>query len=310
MDTSPHISGFVNANGNRLHYLDWGGNGQILLFIAGMGCTAHIFDGFAPRFTDRFHVMAVTRRGHGESDYPESGYDPDTLTEDLRQFLDALEIDKAILAGHSFGYVELSRFAVLYPERVLKLIWIDAAYDRTSPEYNAVMEKNPIPKMTPPWPNEGITTIEDYASTVKRLYPSLAAIWGPELEADLRANVTITAEGTVVDKMPEAINNAMGDTMDQYAVNYVGIQVPMLSIFVLIDGSDFLPPDHMTGEQKAIVLDYFKNDRMPYKEKYIEQFRKSVPQARIVVIPNGHHYCFLKQADIVFKEMRFFLLEG
>jgi pimeloyl-ACP methyl ester carboxylesterase len=310
MDTSPHISGFVNANGNRLHYLDWGGNEPILLFIAGMGCTAHIFDGFAPRFTDRFHVMAVTRRGHGESDYPESGYDPDTLTEDLRQFLDALEIDKAILAGHSFGYVELSRFAVLYPERVLKLIWIDAAYDRTSPEYNAVMEKNPIPKMTPPWPDEVITTIEDYASTVKRLYPSLAAIWGPELEADLRANVTITAEGIVVDKMPEAINNAMGDTMDQYAVNYAGIQLPMLSIFVLIDGSDFLSPDYMNGEQKTQVLDYFRNDRMPYKEKYIEQFRKSVPQARIVVIPNGHHYCFLKQGDIVFKEVRSFLLES
>lgn len=102
MDTSPHTSGFVLANGKRsdsvrLHYLDWGGNGSVLLFIPGMGCTAHIFDGFAPRFTDRFHVIAVTRHGHGESDYPETSYDPDTLAENLRQFLDALNIDNVIL---------------------------------------------------------------------------------------------------------------------------------------------------------------------------------------------------------------------
>ncbi len=111
MDTSPHASGYINANGTRLHYLDWGGHGPVLLFIPGMGCTAHIFDGFAPRFTDQFHVMALTRRGHGESDYPETGYDADTLAEDLKQFLDALEIEKVILAGHSMGYIELSRFS-------------------------------------------------------------------------------------------------------------------------------------------------------------------------------------------------------
>jgi hypothetical protein len=66
----------------------------------------------------------------------------------------------------------------------------------------------------------------------------------------------------------------------------------------------------MTEEQKAQVLDFFKNDRLPYYQKYIEQFRGSAPQARIVVIPNGHHYCFLKQEELVFNEMRSFLSEG
>lgn len=309
MDTSPHKSGFVYANGNNLHYLDWGGNGPVLLFIAGMGCTSHIFDGFAPRFTDHFHVMAVTRRGHGESDYPETGYDPDTLTEDLRQFLDVLKIDKVILAGHSFGYVELSRFAVLYPERVFKLIWIDAAYDCASPEYKAVMAKNPVPKMTPPWPNEGITNIEEYASTVKQLYPSLAAIWGPEIEADLKANLTITTDGKVVEKMTDAINSALKDTITNYLPDYAGIRVPMLSIFVLCSGSYYLSSDFMKEDQKAQVLDFFDNVRKPYYEKYIEQFRGMVPNARIVVIPNGHHYCFLKHEEVVFNEMHSFLLE-
>ncbi len=51
MDTSPHKSDFVNVNNIRLHYLDWGGNGPLLLFLAGVGNNAHIFDGFAPRLS-------------------------------------------------------------------------------------------------------------------------------------------------------------------------------------------------------------------------------------------------------------------
>lgn len=93
MDTSSYKSDFVNVNCIRLHYLDWGGNGPVLLFLTGMGCSAHIFDRFAQRFIDKFRVLALDRRGHGDSDYPETGYDADTLTEDLRQFLDALKID-------------------------------------------------------------------------------------------------------------------------------------------------------------------------------------------------------------------------
>ncbi len=75
MDTSPHTSAFVHVNGIHLHYLDWGGPGPVLLFLTGMGCFAHIFDRFAPRFVEDFRVLALDRRGHGDSDYPETGYD-------------------------------------------------------------------------------------------------------------------------------------------------------------------------------------------------------------------------------------------
>ncbi len=91
-------SDFVHINGIRLHYLDWGGTGPTLIFLTGMGCSAYIFNKFAPRFADAFHVLALTRRGQGDSDYPEAGYDADTLTEDIRQFMDSLNIEKAILA--------------------------------------------------------------------------------------------------------------------------------------------------------------------------------------------------------------------
>src|SRR5213592_1719977 len=93
-DKSPHKPGFLTVNNVKLHYLDWGGNGDTLLFLHGMGDTAHIYDALAPRFTNQFRVLGLTRRGHGESQVPESGYDTATRVEDIRQFLDALNISR------------------------------------------------------------------------------------------------------------------------------------------------------------------------------------------------------------------------
>jgi pimeloyl-ACP methyl ester carboxylesterase len=103
VDKSPHKSGFVIVNGVRLHYLDWGGNGETMLFLHGFSGTPHIFDELAPKFTNQFRVIGLTRRGHGESEIPDGGYDAATRVEDIRQFMDVLNIQRAILVGHSRG---------------------------------------------------------------------------------------------------------------------------------------------------------------------------------------------------------------
>lgn len=307
-DRSPHTSDFVTVNGIQLHYLDWGGSGEVLLFLAGMGCSVHIFDEFAPRFTDRFRVLAVDRRGHGDSDYPESGYDPDTLTEDVRQFLDIQNIDRVILAGHSMARVELSRFAILYPERLLKLVFLDAAYDTASVEDKAAREKNPLPKIIPPWPKDEPDSFDDFVATVKWLYPALAVIWGEVMEEQTRHGVKTNAEGKIVDKMSDAITKALNDTLGGYSPKYSSIQTPVLSFFSRPDGSDYLSSDYMSEEQRSQVLDFFKTVLQPHQKQYIEQFQDKLPQARIVQIPHGHHYCFIRQEELVYEEMRKFLL--
>jgi pimeloyl-ACP methyl ester carboxylesterase len=71
----------VTANGVRLHYVEWGGSGDVLLFLTPLGASAHEFDDFAPEFTDHFRVLGVTRRGQSPSERPPSGYDTATLAE-------------------------------------------------------------------------------------------------------------------------------------------------------------------------------------------------------------------------------------
>ena len=126
----PLKSDFVRANGIKLHYLDWGGSGDTILFLPGFNDTAHIYDQFAPRFIDHFHVMGLTRRGGGESDKPKDGYDASTRVEDIRDFLDQLHILRVILIGHSMAGDELTLFASRYPQRTIKIVYYDAAYDR------------------------------------------------------------------------------------------------------------------------------------------------------------------------------------
>ncbi len=105
--------------------------GEPILLLAGFRDNAHVFDDFAPRFTDRFRVLGLTRRGFGESETPAGGYDTDTRVEDVRQFLDAKRIGTASLIGHSMAGEEMTAFAARYPERTEKLVYLDAAFDRT-----------------------------------------------------------------------------------------------------------------------------------------------------------------------------------
>src|ERR1035438_4363374 len=120
---------FVIVNGLKLHYLDWRGKGQALLFLTALGGTPEDFQPLAIHFTDHFHVLGLTRRGQGQSDKPETGYDTSTLVEDIRAFLDLGKIKRVVLVGYSLAGNELTEFAALYPKRVVKLVYLDAAYD-------------------------------------------------------------------------------------------------------------------------------------------------------------------------------------
>ncbi len=120
---------FATVNGVKLHYLDWGGKGEVLLFLTCLGGTAEDFEPLATPFTGQFHVLGLTRRGQGQSAKPESGYDNATLVQDIKAFLDNQKIKRATLIGYSLAGNEMTQFATLYPRRVNKLIYLDAAYD-------------------------------------------------------------------------------------------------------------------------------------------------------------------------------------
>lgn len=64
---------------NKLEVLGWGGKGKSILFLAGLGITPHIFEDFAPKFINNFHVYGITRRGFGNSERVNIGFHTDPI---------------------------------------------------------------------------------------------------------------------------------------------------------------------------------------------------------------------------------------
>ncbi len=174
-DASPHTEHFVEANGIRLHYLDWGGEGEPLVMLTGYGTTAHTFDHFASRFADQYRVVSFTRRGTAPSERTVTGYDLATLTADVKAFLDALGFRHVHLAGHSFAGTEMTEFATLHPERVASLVYIDAALDLAA---GFALMTDPVVTLPQPQPGSPYAQI----MTWQQLYtPDFSKLKSPAL---------------------------------------------------------------------------------------------------------------------------------
>jgi hypothetical protein len=132
------------VNGVRLQYVDWGGRGEAVVFLPGLGDNVHRFDSVAPHLTDRFHVLGLSRRGQGLSAAPATGYDTNSLAEDIRAFLDLMRAGTVDLIGHSIAGSEMTRFAERYPARVRHLVYLDAAYDMAAGYEAARKAKLPV----------------------------------------------------------------------------------------------------------------------------------------------------------------------
>jgi pimeloyl-ACP methyl ester carboxylesterase len=119
------------APGVTLHYRDNASdNLPPLLLLHSLSDNSHVFDAvIAAGLNTCYRVVAPDMRGRGDSSRPPSGYSLENHATDLIALLDALHIDKAFVAGHSFGGLLGLYFAAHHPERVLGLVMIDAAVE-------------------------------------------------------------------------------------------------------------------------------------------------------------------------------------
>jgi len=298
VDKWRHKSGFVTVNNVKLHYLDWGGKGETMLFLHGMGDTPHIYDELAPKFTNQFRVLGLTRRGHGQSDKPETGYDTATLVEDIRQFLDALTIQRAVLVGHSMAGDELTRFAGVHPDRVIKLVYLDAAYDRAGlPE---IMKQRP-PELSPT--KTDMESLDGFRQWVSRM-----SFWSDAWEANLREMMVFSSDGKILREVkPGKVSRLLMQGTVDSRPDYTKIRSQALNIAVLGFSSrlsDFV--ETLPDATRATAQDALGKTK-EFQRQQTERFRKELPSARVVVLTNADHHCFIDRGDDVVREMRAFL---
>jgi non-heme chloroperoxidase len=293
------------VNGVKLHYLDWGGEGQAMVFLPGAGHSAYIFNDIAPKFTDSFRVLGLTRRGHGRSDKPETGYDTGTLVEDLRLFLEARKIRQVILVGHSLAGDEMTRFAAKYPASVIKLVYLDAAYDRSQLSESLILSQlaDVFALVAPS--RRDLASMDSYRNWLRSKRHNL---WSDALEADMHEIVIATPEG-IRPVMPSYVAQAIAKGTEESHPDYTKVKAPALSFYALSSMSSFfwLTPDADARMRKK-AQDFLDEYIIPNQRQQIERFRRDMARGRVVEMPNTSHFCFIDKQDEVVREMRAFLL--
>jgi pimeloyl-ACP methyl ester carboxylesterase len=123
---------FINVDGLRIHYLDWGTAGkQPLILLHGIARVAHNFDHLAAHFSGRFHVIAVDMRGHGDSAWDESGaYLVEDYVKDVESLIGLLGLRNVVLWGNSTGGRVAQYIAGTRPQLVSAVIVEDVGPER------------------------------------------------------------------------------------------------------------------------------------------------------------------------------------
>jgi len=293
-DHSPHTVQFVSVDKDvKLEVLDWGGSGKPLVFLAGAGDTAHRFDGFAPQFAAQHHVYGITRRGFGASSKPapaNGNYSADHLGDDVLAVMKALQIDLPVLVGHSMAGEELSSIGSRFPQKVSGLIYLDAATDFAldDPEHPLFeVEMNDI--------KTRINEIE--AGGVDEQRKLL------ELETAVATFQTVLHQNNlgIANMPPLPPRSPISAALNFGMQKYTRIPVPALAIYACAHNWDRLPD----SPRKTALI----RDDKTRCDQWADNFRRGVPSAHIVMIPNADHYVYLSNEAQVVREMNDFLTQ-
>lgn len=161
---------YLEVNGLRLHYLDWGNaDSETLLFLHGFMGHAHTWDNAVSGFADRYRVLALDQRGHGESGWPkEASYTIYDHYVDLCGFVEALDLKEFNLVGHSMGGRNALFYAACSPLNMIKrLILVDARPGNSAEASKALRDfvlSLPL----------RIHVVEEAAAVFRKLYPYLS----------------------------------------------------------------------------------------------------------------------------------------
>lgn len=185
------VDRFAQVNDIKLHYLDHSGGEPALILLPGLTANAHSFDGLIQAgLSPRFRVLALDLRGRGLSDKPTAGYSMAYHAADVIALMDHLDIEQAIICGHSFGGLLTMYLAAHYPERIRKVVVIDAAGGVVNPQTRELIKPSldRLGKVVPSW--------EVYLNLMKQS-PAFDGWWDPAIESYFRADVEINDDGTV-----------------------------------------------------------------------------------------------------------------
>lgn len=265
------------------------GEGPTLIFQNGVGVTTTFWEGVAERFARAgYHTVVWDYRGHGGSDDPAdpAQFDLDTCVEDLRTVLDGLSIDRACLLGHSMGAQLGWEFYRRYPGRVAGLVPTLGTYkDAVSSFYN-------LPWLAP----RAFSVARFLAGSFPDMARRLAAL--PSVHTKL-ADRLIRRLAIVHPTLSPS------DWVPGYLEHMARLDPRVFFALAKAiqnhDASDLLPQIRVPVLVVAGEKDLF------CPPKVAEEMAERIPDAELLVIPEGSHAAMIEQPDLFALRLARFL---
>ena len=199
---------FITARGLRMRYLEWPGADPTLVLLHGLSANANEFAALGTALSPRLRVLAPDLRGRGGTDKPVTGYAMADHASDVVALLDTLGMQRVVLGGHSFGGFLAIYLAVHYPERVARLVVIDAAIE-INPNVREMLGPS-LGRLRRTFPS-----VDAYLDEIKRA-PYMDGTWDWAMESYFRAELAVGADGTVhsatsADAVAESMRQVLGE---------------------------------------------------------------------------------------------------
>lgn len=303
-DRSSHQVSLVTVGEDvQLEVLDWGykGDGEKtldIILLAGLGATAHVFDEIAPKLSEDYRVIGISRRGFGNSSKPDFGYDLPRLGLDIMQVIDTLAVEDAVLIGHSFAGEEMTHLATTFSDRFRGLVYLDAAYDRTTSKRLPQNIRLAIPPTPPPFPDEftSYNAAKDYFDRI--------GVTGYLPEGEILASYNLTTGG------PQSNSNtSQAIAAGIHPPNYKQIDLPTLAIYAVPGSPEALmrPWHNQTDELLIEAISAKYELELEVKIEQIRRFSEEVAGSVVIEIEDGRHGIFLSHETEVLSKLRAFI---
>jgi pimeloyl-ACP methyl ester carboxylesterase len=131
----------ITTNGVTIH-TRVGGHGPAVVLLHGYGETGDMWEPLAARLAKDHTVVVPDLRGMGLSSHPPGGYDKKTQGQDVSGVLDTLKVGKVAVVAHDIGNMVAYAFTAEQPDRVTKLVLMDAPLPGVGP-WDEIL-KNPL----------------------------------------------------------------------------------------------------------------------------------------------------------------------
>lgn len=251
--------------------------GLPILAVHGISATHRSWDLVADALADR-RVIAADLRGRGRSNTLPGPYGLERHADDLAAALDALEVDRAFVVGHSMGAFVTVRFAERHPDRVAGIVLIDGGLPVPNPE-GIAPEDLPAVLLGPALERLSMT-FPDRAAYLDfwRRHPALGPYWNDAIEAYVEYDL----DGTE----PTLRSSARAEAVAENAVQLDGSDGYAAALADLPDPVDFFRAPR--GLLDAAPL---------YPEAVVAEWAERMPQLVVHEVPDVNHYTIVMTAE-------------